>query len=85
MCPYWMASAIRPLGRRAMCQARVRLNQLMRMAPCGSAGTTCSGSPCASASWLTQTTKSSIRLFKVDFFNAPWWPRPCWKSWWAAL
>ena len=40
MCPYWMASATWPLGRRAMCQARDRRNRLRPILPCGSGGMT---------------------------------------------
>ncbi len=82
MWPYWMARAIRPPGRRAMCQARVRLNRPILIGPCGSSGMVWSGSPWVWASRLAQSTKDSIRLVSVSFFSAPCLPQ---VPWWAAL
>ena len=38
MCPYWIARATSPPGRRAMCQARLRRKRLVPSAPPGSRG-----------------------------------------------
>src|SRR6266496_1215676 len=61
MCPYWMARATRPLGRRAMCQARLRRKRVRPIGPCRSAGMAWPGRPCLAASRFAQSAKSSIR------------------------
>ena len=71
MCPYWMARATSPLGRRAMCQARVRRKRARPMFPCGSAGMTSPGRPWLAASWFAQVTKSSIRSRSALIFREP--------------
>ena len=81
MCPYWIARAISPPGRRARCQASVRRNLARPMTPQGSAGMAWSGIPCLVASRLAQAMKSSIRLFSPEFFRAPVYERLNAKLW----
>ena len=81
MCPYWMARATRPPGRRAMCQARVLRKRVTWMGPSGSSGMCWPVRFRLAASRLAQAVKSLIRRFSPAGFqhSGAFWP-----PWWAA-
>lgn len=61
MCPYWMASATSPPGRRAMCQASVRRKRASPIAPYGSSGTASWSRPRRRARAEAQVANASMR------------------------